>query len=138
MSLYYKIWADGLLKLRSRPQNSGLWKFYAMIYMSMAMAFNIIVIMVILQRHVLHTNFYYLKFDVFPGTKLDAFAKFFILFLLPPLFLNYMLIFRGERYEKIIRSGYKYYNGKLFAGYFVTSLVLPFFLLFVEFIFSRN
>lgn len=137
MKLYYKIWVDGIVKLRSRPQNAGLWKFFAMIFMSMAMALNLIVIMAIIQRNILHKTFYELSIDIFPGTKLDAFVSFFILFLLPPLLLNYLLIFRGNRYENIIKRGYKYCNGKLFVGYFLTSIVLPFLLLFLGYLWNR-
>lgn len=136
MNLYYKIWADGIVKLRSRPQNAGLWKFFAMTFMSMAMALNLIVIMAIIQRNILHKTFYELNIDIFKGTKIDAFVSFFILFFLPPLLLNYLLIFIGNRYEKIIKRGYKYYNGKLFVGYFLGSIVLPFFLLFVAYLWN--
>lgn len=125
MNLYYKIWVDGILKAKSRPQNRKDWKVYTLIFTSMAMALNLIVIVTIIESHILHKSFYELDFDIFPGTNLDAFMSFFILFLLPPLLLNYLLIFRGNRYEKLIKRGYKYYNGKLYAGYFLGSLILP-------------
>lgn len=134
MSLYYKIWADGIIKLRSRPQNAGLWKFFAMTFMAMAMAINLMVIMAILQRNILHRTFYELSFDIFKGTILDALVSFFLLFLLPPLLINYLLIFRRNRYERIIKKGYKYYNGNLFVGYFLGSLFLPFVLLFIGYL----
>ncbi len=100
MKLYYEIWVDAIVKLRSRPQNVGLWKFFAMTFMSMAMALNLIVVMTIIQRN-LHRNFYELKVDIFPGTILDAFISFFVLFLLPPLLINYLLIFRRNRYGSV-------------------------------------
>lgn len=136
MKLYYKLWADGIVKLRSRPQNAGLWKFFAMSFMSMAMALNLAGIMAILQRNILHRTFYELSLDIFPGTKLDALVSFLVLFLLPPLLINYLLIFRRDRYKDIIKRGYPYYNGKLFVGYFLGSLGLPFFLLFLGYLWN--
>lgn len=137
MKLYYRIWSDGLVKLCSRPQNAGLWKFFAITFMSIAMALNLVVVMAIIQRHVLHKTFYEVNVDIFPGTKTDAFVGFFILFLLPPLLFNYLLIFRGNRYEDVIRRGYKHYNGKLFVGHFLGSIALPFVLLFLGYLWNK-
>ncbi|MFM6994507.1 MAG: hypothetical protein ACKOWO_05245 [Sediminibacterium sp.] len=38
--------------------------------------------------------------------------------------MNYMLIFRKARYQSFI-DNYKFYNGKLFIGYFVASMWVP-------------
>ena len=137
MNLYYKIWVDGIVKLRSRPQNAGLWKFFSMTFMSMAMALNIMVVMAILQRNILHRNFYELKIDIFSGTKLEVFVSFFILFLFPPLLINYLLIFRENRYKRLIKK-YKNHNGKLFVRYFLSSLMLPFVLLFLGYLWEHQ
>jgi hypothetical protein len=136
MNLYYKIWVDGIVSLRSRPQNAGLWKFSSMTFMSMAMALNIMVVMAILQRNILHRNFYELKIDIFYGTKLEMFVSFFILFLFPPLLINYLFIFRQNRYKRLIKK-YKDRNGKLFIRYFLSSLVLPFVLLFLGYLWEQ-
>ncbi len=124
MNIYYKIWVDCIVKARSIPANKNNWKRFTMIFMSMAMALNFMLLMAILQRKLLGVSFYHLKVDVFPGTKLDAFISFFILFLLPMLLINYFLIFRNNRYELILEK-YKSYNGKLFISYFLASLILP-------------
>ena len=81
INIYYAIWADGLLKLKCLPKNKETWKFYGLIFTSMAMAFNIMLLMTILQSHILHYHFYDIEIDVFPGKKIDAFVSFFILFL---------------------------------------------------------
>lgn len=124
MSIYYKIWIDCIIKARSIPANKNNWKRFTMIFMSMSMALNFMLIMAILQRKILGISFYHLKFDIFPGTKLDAFSSFFVLFLLPMLLINYFLIFRNNRYE-ILLEKYKSHNGKLFFAYFFISLAIP-------------
>jgi len=107
-----------------------------MIFMSMSMALNFLLLMAILERNVFHSNFYKLDIDIFPGRKLDAFVSFFILFLLPPLLINYLLIFRRNRYESLVKK-YKYHNGKLFVVYFLSSLSLPFVLLLLGYLWEQ-
>lgn len=133
MKLYYAIWVDCILRAKAKPKNKNNWKFFTMLFMGMAMAINFITLMAIFQRNVLHKRFYYLDLDIFSGTKLDALLSFLILFLLPPLLLNYLLIFRNNRYKVLIKK-YEYHNGKLFIKYFLTSLILPFLLLFLGFL----
>lgn len=136
MKIYYKIWVDAIVRLKSLPDR-GMWKFFSMLYISMAMAINLCTIMAILGRHIVIFRIYDLEIDIFPGTKLDAFISFFILFLLPPLIINYLLIFRSKRY-KILVEKYPSQNGRLFALYFLSSILLPFVLLLVAYIFRQS
>lgn len=131
MNFYYKIWVDCIAKARSIPANQNNWKWYTMIFMSMSMALNFMVVMAIFQRKILGYSFYHLNIDIFPGGKLDAFISFFILFLLPVLLINYYLILRNRRYEVLLKK-YKSYNGKLFISYFLLSLMFPALLLIIE------
>lgn len=129
-NIYYKIWVDCIMKARSIPANKNNWKSFTMIFMSMAMAINFALVMAILQRNILGFSFYDIKVDIFPGTSIDAFIGFFVLYLLPILLINYLLIFRNKRYERLLTK-YKSYNGKLFVSYFLTSLALPLLLIIV-------
>lgn len=123
-SIYYKIWADCIHKATSLPSNQKNWKVYTTIFMSMAMALNLALIIAIFQRNVIRSVFYEVKVDIFPGTKLDSFLSFFLLYLIIPILINYFLIFRRNRYEKLLTK-YQSYNGKLFISYFLASLILP-------------
>ena len=53
LKLYYKIWVDGITKLRSIPANKGTWKFYALVSAFFAMAMNIALFSAIIERNVL-------------------------------------------------------------------------------------
>jgi hypothetical protein len=130
LNLYYKIWVDAITRLRSRPENEGMWKFYAVVFISMAQAINLLLIDVIAERYVFKTSAFDVKIHFFHNSKLDGFASFFSLFLLLPLAVNYLLIFRNKRYETLINQ-YRSYNGKLAAAYIVISYFLPFVLLLV-------
>ena len=116
MNLYYKIWVDCISKARSMPANKNNWKRFTMAFMTSAMAINYMIIMVILQRNILGYSFYDFKVDIFPGTKLDALISGLTLYWLPMTLINYFLIFKGNRYEKLLKK-YKSHNGKLFFIY---------------------
>ncbi|GAB3417699.1 hypothetical protein [Niabella aquatica] len=126
MQLYYKIWVDCIVKLRSRPQNVGLWKFFAMTFMSTTMVLNFWFISFLSMLH-LHAEFSFfpIEINLFPGTRIDAFFSFFISYLLPFLLLNHFLIFYKDRYKKLINL-YPSYDGRLFLKYFLGSLGLIF------------
>lgn len=134
LTIYYKLWVDCITKARSIPDNKNDWKVYTMIFMSMAMAINFVLFMALLQRNILGFSFYDIKIDIFPGKNLDAFISFFILYLFPMLLVNYILIFRKNRYEKLLAT-FKSYNGKLFISYFLASLALPLLLIIIGMLF---
>lgn len=133
MKLYYEIWTDCITKARSLPKNKSDWKLYTLLFMSMAMALNLVFILFILAEVKVTDKFFIIPIDIFPGTKFDAFISFFISYLLPFLIINYFLIFYKEKYKAILLK-YKYRNGKLFLAYFFGSiaiLILHFFIAFL-------
>jgi len=134
MNLYYKIWVDGLQKLKSIPANKKIWKLYAMTFISMAMAINSMLIIAILERNVFRTNIYHLEIRFFLGTKMDSFVSFFILFLAPCVLVNYLLIFRKKRYEMLFKKYTVTYDGKLCITYIMISYFSPFFLLIIAYL----
>ena len=131
MNIYYLIWVDFIVKVKSIPANKNNWKQYSMIFMSMAMALNLCVLISIIQLHILKHIYYDVSLTIFRGEKLNNFISFFILYLLAPLVLNYILIFRDDRYKALIAKK-KNYNGKLIYTYFFGTLVfsLIYFLFF--------
>ncbi len=122
MSLYYKIWVDGIVKVKSRPDNSGLWKFALMNFTSMSMALNLLLLQFILNDLGIMDNILSINVDLFPGTRLDAIASFFLVYLLPFLLLNYFLIFYRDRYKTLIKR-YPSHDGKWYVRYFLGSLL---------------
>ncbi len=133
---YYMIWADAINRLKAVNGDNNSWKFYSMAFITLAMAFNLMVLMTILEKHILKIRFYNLDFNVFPGTKLNNALEFIVLFCLVPFAINYFLIFRNNRYESLIKQ-YKSYNGKLAATYIVASYFLPLILLVIAFLITK-
>ena len=134
MSLYYKIWVDCITRLRSLPKNEDNWQLKGMIMMSTAMTFNFALFMAILQRNILGFYFYKLEFAILPERLSIAFS-FILLFIIPIVVINYLLIFRKNRFEKLVEK-YPYYNGKLSLYYFLISLFLPIILIWIGIIYT--
>ena len=133
MGLYYRIWVDSIT--RAQEVNKNNWQSKSMLTMSIAMTFNFILFMLILQREVLGYFFYELNISSFTSFENYIFTIL-ILFVLPCVILNYILIFRGKRYKKLLNK-YPYYNGKLFLAYFLTSLLLPIVLMWIGILFLK-
>lgn len=129
LTLYYKIWTDCIVKASSIPANKQNWKRMTMVFMTMCMTLNFVLFMTILQKHILGNYFYDINFDILPE-GVENILSFSILFIVPMLILNYWLIFRNDRYKKLIAK-YRYHNGKLFLAYFLISMFLPLILLFI-------
>jgi len=123
MNLYYMIWVDGIKRMQSVPSNYGQWKLQSMMYMSIAMALNIGMILSIIQLHILGYVFYDIKLHVFSLEKLNSALSFFLMYMAAPLVLNYFLIYRKNRYQ-ILLEKYKYYDGKLALSYLFGTLLL--------------
>ena len=134
MNLYFRIWADAIIRLRSIPKNVGMWKFYSMTFISVAMALNMwfLIFLVIAHGGITFPHFPF-ELNVLPGSKLNGFLSFFSSFLLPMLLINYYFIFYQGKWKGLIIKA-RYRNGRLFMSYFLGSLivmVLYFVVLFV-------
>lgn len=116
LRLYYTIWVDCIRKLKVQPENKGNWQIKAMIFMTLSMSANFILIMTILEKKVFQTYFYKIDFSFLP-TRINNLIAYLLLFILPCIVINYLLIFRNKRYERLLLK-YRYFNGKLFLSYF--------------------
>jgi hypothetical protein len=135
LNLFYKIWVDCIIRAKQQPANERNWKIVTMFYMTMSMAANFVLIMTFLEKSVFKCYFYKFDFSFLP-TRLNNLLAYLFLFILPCIIVNYLLIFRKKRYQKLIHK-YPYYNGKLFITYFSISLFLPIVLLWVGIIFFK-
>ena len=129
MSIYYRIWVDCITRLKSREANKDNWQAKSMVIMSTAMVFNLVLLMIILQKQILGYYFYELNVS-FLSAHENYILTMLVLYILPCVVVNYLLIFRDKRYEKLLEK-YSYYNGKLILIYMLTSMFLPIILLLI-------
>jgi len=116
---YYILWSDAINFTRSKVKFIGVWKLHTLGFISFFMAINLMVISMILRIEV-NTHF----ITLINSKALSHFLGFMVVFFLPPLILNYLLIFSKNQWEGI-RKDYKNYNGKVYKMYFILSIVLP-------------
>ena len=143
MNIYYKIWVDCILRLRSQEQNKDTWKEKSMLMMTIAMTVNFMFFMTIFERHILGYSFYEFHISspniVSDVKRVNDVLNILVLFVLPCFVVNFLLIFRKKRLKKLIRKyKYPYYNGKLFLTYFLISLFLPLVLIFTGIILHQD
>ena len=129
MGLYYRIWVDCITRLRSIEANKDNWQTNGIISMSTAMTFNFVLLMVIIQKNILDYYFYEINIPVLSGFQ-NYILTILILYFLPCVIINYLLIFRNKRYEKLLKK-YPYSNGKFIVTYILISMLLPSILLLI-------
>lgn len=133
MNLYYKIWADAIIRIRKNPLKKEDWKWMVQIYMAIAMAINLMFLLAILQRNIFNFSVYDIEINLLYSKILNDLLSGFILFFLPPLLVNYLLIFKNKKYLDLIEK-YQTVNGNHFFRYFFTSLFLPLIVLIIAFV----
>lgn len=89
---------DAIVKIRKNPLRKEDWKWMVQIYMAIVMALNLMFLFAILQRNILHFTFYDLEINMFSSEILNNLISGFMLFFLPPLLINYLFIFKNEKY----------------------------------------
>ena len=129
MGLYYRIWVDCITRLRSIEANKDNWQTIGIVSMSTAMTFNFVLLMVIFQKNILDYIFYEINIPVLSGFQ-NYILTILILYFLPCVIINYLLIFRNKRYEKLLKK-YPYSNGKFIVAYILISMFLPIVLLLI-------
>jgi hypothetical protein len=134
LRLYYRIWVDCIKRAKSQPANKKNWPLGTILSMSIAMAFNLALIMILLEY--LSGHFFYTINMNFLPRQVGYLFNFIILFFLPCLMLNYFLIFQNKHYLELLKK-YPYYKGKLFFGYFLLSMLLPVILVWIKIIFFQ-
>ena len=123
IGFYYRVWVDCIKRLRAQPTNRHDWRAKSMFAMTFAMAFGLVFIMTILDKLAFKTTFYKLNFTFLPDI-VDNVLEYIFLFIFPCALINHLLIFRKQRYKKLLEK-YPYYNGKLFIAFLITSLMVP-------------
>jgi hypothetical protein len=135
LRLYYKIWVDCITRLQQVKATKDDWKKNSMIIMSFCMSLNLILLILLLPKKIFSRNFFY-------GIQINGLSEHInfiltvtLLYILPCVGINYLLIFRAKNYEKLVKK-YSYQNGKLIIPYLLISAGLPI-ILFLYIIFMH-
>ncbi len=121
-NLYYKIWADAIIYEKTKHGHFRNWKIYTILPMSVLQGLNLFTIFFYLLFFNIKLDIF-IEFDFMPGTMTEKALSSFITLFLPFIIINYFLIFRNKRYEKVLEQN-KYRNGKLIITYAIVSPLL--------------
>jgi len=121
MDIYYKIWVDCIVRMKAQKKNKDTWRRDCKIWMNVPMIANLFTVMGILQRYVFGPV-YTIRFSSL-SLEVNSIISFCILYLFPVILVNYLLIWRKDKYKKLIEK-YHYNNGKLAAIYACVSFFL--------------
>lgn len=120
-NFYDEMWADAISKILTVRSSRGMWKFYCMTYISMAMALNLFLSVVMLNLGI-SIPFYPFDVSFTSVTIINGFLSFFFSYLLLPISINYFFIFRKQRYKQLLEK-YPPRNGRYFAIYFIGTII---------------
>lgn len=126
---------DCIIRLQTREGNKNDWKIKGMVSMTIAMTFNFVLIMVVIQKEVLGFYFYEINIQFLTGF-VNYVLTIILLYISPCFIVNYLLIFRKKKYEKLQKK-YSYHNGKLFLRYFLISVLVPNILIWIGILWGK-
>lgn len=120
LTIYDRIWADAIAHERNKKRKESAWKLFTLISISMLQGLNLLALLFIF-RWLTHGKMpILLPVHIFNKAALNSFCSIFLVFFIPFVILNYLLIFYNNRYELLLKqySG----NGKLYRNYFIFSV----------------
>ena len=127
LSIYNRIWVDAIVYQKKKQKKESGWQLLTIISISILQGLNLLVILYILRWVTQHKMPIMLPMRIFHASAYNSFCSIMLIFFLPFVLLNYLLIFYNERYQKLI-SVYPNKNGKLYRNYFLVSvgiIVIP-------------
>jgi len=119
LSIYYKIWVDAITQERAKKGTDGNWKAFTIIPISLIQGVNLLTLLFILR---FFTDIPILfTLDLTRDKAINAFIAGLLVFFIPFVILNYLLIFNNDRYNKLM-SLYPGRGSKLYRNYVLISL----------------
>lgn len=133
---YYKLAVSNIYTIRNSHAVKGInagsrWKFSAIFFLSVLMGTNIGVVWFILERYFYPDFTDILAIQIVWMPALNGMFNMLIWFVLPFMFLNYMLLLYHDRYELIIEKYESNYNRKWLLIYLFISWGIPLVAIFI-------
>lgn len=125
-NIYYKIWVDAIVFEQAKNGQRRNWKTFTLLPLSVIQGINLLTILFWISALTHWKIPLFFDLTIFKTKGLNTLIPA-LLFFMPFIVLNYLLIIYNQRYENLITK-YKCYNGKLYLGYFLFStgiFILP-------------
>lgn len=120
-NLYYLLWVDAIINDKSYKNKEPGWKLSLFGYLTTMNALNMFTVLFWLKFFNIyeHTFWFNLNSDLFSAGLIEAFFNSF----LPFAIVNYLFVFRNNRYKKLI-GRYSHFYGRLALFYSLGSICL--------------
>src|ERR1700761_3761104 len=116
MNLYYRIWVDAIKATKSFKAEAGNWRLITIIPISLMMGINLFTLFYWMKIIVNRNLPLFIEIYIFGYKALNSFISVIFTYFLPFVILNYLLIFNGDRYKKLLTE-YNDEGGKLYKKY---------------------
>lgn len=123
LNAYYRLWVDVIAFEKAKKNNKVNWKPYSLVPVSLLMGINLFTLLYWTNELTHHNLPVLLVAGVFNNRLIDIFISIIIMYFIPFLLLNYLVIFYNQRYEKLMKI-YPNTHGKVYRKYALTSLGL--------------
>jgi hypothetical protein len=121
LSLYYRIWVDAITYQKKKQKKEDGWELLTIISISILQGLNLLAILFVF-RWLTHRQMpIMLPMRIFHMSAFNGFCSVVLIFFLPFILLNYLLIFYNQRYQKLL-SIYPNKNGKLYRNYLIVTV----------------
>jgi len=123
LNAYYKLWVDAIAFEKGKRNNEVTWKAYTLVPVSLLMGINLFTLLYWTNELTHHNLPVLLIAHIFNNRLIDIFISIIIMYFIPFLLLNYLVIFYNQRYDLLMKI-YQNVNGKLYRKYAWISLGL--------------
>ncbi|HEY4197152.1 MAG TPA: hypothetical protein VGM63_16535 [Mucilaginibacter sp.] len=123
LSVYYKLWVDAIVLEKNKKGRGASWKAFTIIPISILMGFNLLTLLYWTSRLTHHQLPVILIVGIFNSRLLNIYISAILMFFIPFLLLNYLVIFYGNRYQELVKL-YQNNNGKWYRNYALISIGL--------------
>ena len=130
LSAYYKLWVDAIVSEKTKKDRQSSWKAVTIVPISIIMGVNIFTLLYCTNVLTHYELPLILVISFSRDMLINIFLSAILMFFIPFLLLNYLVIFYNSRYESLVKT-YKTNNGKWYRNYYLMSigvLVIPFIL----------
>lgn len=131
MRYYYILWSDAINWGRSSIKTISIWKLHTLSLITLANGFNLMMLSLVLEKVIGHKiSLFHLTIDVTQSNSINQIIGGILIFYLPPLVINYVLIFYKRRWD-IVRKKYSSHNGKIYKWYIAGSVIIPIWIILI-------
>lgn len=129
--LYYKIIISSIYVAKNNGFMSSIWRFSSSFYFAFATSIYMLFIFLVFNIYLLNSSLEFLQLNFIKG-KYNFVLNMIFYFFIPIMSINYLLIFKEDKYKLLINEYKNNYDKRYFAWYFMISLLLMFICLFLK------